>query len=84
MAEGRPPRFLISDHGSQFRSAFGRSCKRYRITHIRGSVGVWQLNAKVERFFRTLKTWQRRTWMAPSQRSILRRLDAFSEWYNEH
>ena len=45
---------------------------------------MWQLNAKVERFFRTFKTWQRRAWMAPSQRSIQRRLDAFREWYNEY
>jgi len=81
--EGRSPRFIISDHGSQFRNQFGCACERWGITHVRGKVGVWQLNAKIERFFRTLKAWQRTAWIVPNRRSVQRRLDAFRVWYNE-
>jgi len=82
--EGRSPRFIISDHGAQFRNSFGRACEQRGIKHVRGKVGVWQLNAKIERFFRTLKAWQRRAWIAPNPRSVQRRLDAFCAWYNEY
>lgn len=51
------PRYLISDHGSQFRTGFTEHCQRLGIRHVRGKVSVWQLNAKVERFFRTVKQW---------------------------
>jgi len=63
--ERAAPRFLNSDHGTQFRGRFQRVCQSWGATHVRGTVGVWQLNAEVERFFRTLKAWQRRAWMAP-------------------
>jgi len=80
----RSPRIIISDHGAQFRNSFGRACEQRGIKHVRGKVGVWQLNAKIERFFRTLKAWQRRAWIAPNPRSVQRRLDAFCAWYNEY
>jgi len=81
--EGRSPRFIISDHGAQFRKQFGSACEQWGIRHVRGKVGVWQLNAKIERFFRTLKAWQRMAWIVPNRRSVQRRLDAFRVWYNE-
>ena len=82
--EGASPRFVISDHGAQFRKQFRRACEQWGATHVRGKVGVWQLNAKIERIFRTLKAWQRRTWMVPRCQSVQNRLDAFRLWYNEH
>lgn len=81
--EGTSPRFVIIDHGAQFRKQFSRACEQWEATHVRGKVGVWQLNSKVERIFRTVKSWQRRTWMAPRCQSVQTRLDAFQLWYNE-
>ena len=81
---GASPMFLISDHGSQFRRRFREECKRQGIKHVRGKVRVWQLNAKIERFFRTLKSWMRSTWMIPSTDGMQRRLNEYQVWYNEH
>jgi len=69
------PRFLISDHGSQFRRRFKEACEQQGIKHVKGKVRVWQLNGKIERFFRTMKSWMRSTWMIPSRDGIQRRLD---------
>jgi len=78
------PMFLISDHGSQFRRRFKEACEHQGIIHVRGKVRVWQLNAKIERFFRTLKSWMRSTWMIPSTDGMQRRLNEYRIWYNEH
>ena len=48
---GAGPRFLITDHGSQFRSRIHGSIGAIGVTHIRCHVRTWQLNAKVERLF---------------------------------
>tara|TARA_R110002073_G_scaffold206775_1_gene366753 strand:+ start:309992 stop:310996 length:1005 start_codon:yes stop_codon:yes gene_type:complete len=77
---GASPMFLISDNGSQFRRRFMEACKRQGIKHVR----VWQLNAKIERFFRTMKGWMRSTWMIPSTDGMQRRLNEYQIWYNEH
>ncbi len=78
------PKFLISDHGSQFRRRFKEACDKQGIKHVRGQVRAWQINAKVERFFRTLKSWMRSTWMIPSTEGMQRRLNEYQIWYNEH
>ena len=78
------PKFLISDHGSQFRRRFKEACEREGIIHVKGKVRVWQLNAKIERFFRTLKSWLRTTWMIPTTGGMQRRLDEYQMWYNVH
>ncbi|MEN1705225.1 MAG: DDE-type integrase/transposase/recombinase [Planctomycetota bacterium] len=77
------PRFLISDHGSQFRKEFAAYCRRLDTRHVRGKIGVWQLNAKIERFFRTFKQWQRRAWMPSKVEAVQKRVDTFLSWYNE-
>jgi len=81
---GTTPRFLISDRGSQFRVQFTDACRAQGIVHVRCKVRVWQLNAKIERFFRTLKSWLRPSCLIPTEARIQERLDEFQIWYNEH
>ncbi len=81
---GMTPRFLISDRGSQFREQFTDACEARGIKHVRCKVRDWQLNAKIERFFRTLKSWLRPSCLIPTEAWIQERLDEFQIWYNEH
>ena len=81
---GCAPRFMITDHGCQFRRRFRRALDARGIVHARSPVGTWQFNAKIERFFRSLKFWQRRTLLVPNVRSIQNRLDAYRVWHNAH
>jgi len=87
---GAAPRFIVTDHGTQFLTRFERLLAPLASTDVvRCRVGDWHLAGKVERFFRTLKWWARRklwAWFASRAaiaRAIQRRLDAFGEWYNE-
>ena len=79
---GASPRFLVTDHGSQFRSGFRASIESLGITHVRCQVRTWQLNAKVERVFKDVKLWVRRSAMPARTRAIQSRLDAYAKWYN--
>ncbi|GAB5496014.1 MAG: hypothetical protein Phyf2KO_10940 [Phycisphaerales bacterium] len=81
---GATPRFLVTDHGSQFRSGFRASIESLGVTHVRCQVRTWQLNAKVERVFKDLKTWVRRSAMPMSVKSIQRRIDAYANWHNRY
>ena len=81
--EGRP-RFLITDHGCQFRKVFEDKLYLLGVKFVQGRVGSWLINLKVERLFRTLKLWQRLSLMVLSNRSIQRRLDRYSVWYNRY
>ena len=78
------PKFLISDHGSKFRRRFKEACERQGIKHVKGKVRIWQLNGKIERFFRTMKSWMRSTWMIPSTEGMQKRLNEYQTWYNKH
>jgi transposase InsO family protein/transposase-like protein len=84
VTEASRPRFLITDHGSQFRSRFRRAVHGLGIEHIRCSVGHWQLNAKLERVNRTLKDWAHGAMLIPSTKAVQNRIDSFTEWFNEH
>lgn len=81
---GCMPRFMITDHGYQFRYRFRHALRARRVIPARSPVGTWQFNAKIERFFRSLKFWQRGTLLVPSVRLIQKRLDAYREWHNAH
>jgi len=81
---GCMPRFMITDHGCQFRCRFRHALRARRVIHARSPVGTWQFNAKIERFFRSLKFWQRGTLLVPSVRLIQKRLDAYRVWHNAH
>lgn len=83
---GAPP-VLITDHGCQFRKRFQRSLKESRgITVVKGrpeKERACRFNGKAERFFKTLKLWQRLTLFAWKISSIQRQLDIYRTWYNE-
>ena len=79
---GASPRFLVTDHGSQFRAVFLQRIESLGITHVRCQVRTWQLNAKVERVFKDMKSWVRRSAMPVSAQAIQSRLDAYAEWHN--
>jgi transposase InsO family protein len=91
VAAGGAPRFIVTDHGTQFRSLFEHSLTSLaNTTIVRCRVHDFRLNGKVERFFRTMKEWARLTlfaWFADRQavaRSMQKRLDTFARWFNEH
>ncbi len=82
------PRFLVTDHGCQFRVRFRRAVRWLGIDPVRGKVRSWTFNGKVERLFRTLKLWWRLSlfgWAAGKAgiaRRMQVRLDVFRDWYN--
>ena len=80
--EGVRPRFVITDHGSQFRETFRAAIDDLGITHVRCSAGAWHLNAKEERVNGSPKAWARRAMLLPSIDAIRRRLAAYAEWHN--
>ena len=82
--EGQSARFLISDRGSQFRRRFSKACVSEDIWHISSKVRCWQINAKIERFFRTMKLWARMARMVPTQPRMQKRLEQYRAWYNQH
>jgi len=76
------PRFLVTDHGTQFRSRFRQAVKRKGVAHVQGRVRSCQFNGKLERWVRTFRIWQRVTLFAWRLPSIQRKLDIYREWYN--
>jgi len=76
------PRFLVTDHGCQFGPRFRRALARKAVALVKGRRRSCQFNGKVERFFRTLRLWQRVTLFAWRLTSIQRKLDLFRAWYN--
>jgi transposase InsO family protein len=78
------PRFIITDHGAQFREQFHAALDRKGIRHVRGRVRAPYLNGKMERAFRTFKLWWRLVLTGLARSSIQRRLDHYHHWYNQH
>ena len=88
MAQFGAPRFMITDRGSQFRETFADLVRDLKlgIDVVRGPVKRPQFNGKIERFFRSLKLWQRPAsgeWIAHLH-FVQRCLDSFRDWYNGH
>jgi transposase InsO family protein len=77
-----PPRFLITDHGCQFRQKFRAALRRHGVTLVKGRVRSACFNGKVERFFRTLKLWLRLSLLGLKTDALQRRLDVYRHWYN--
>ena len=80
---GTAPRFLITDHGPQFKKVCRAAARSLGTTPVHSRVGGWQLNAKIERQFRTMKHWRRRAVLPLGRRALQRRLDAYRHWYND-
>ena len=80
------PKYIISDHGTQFTDdRFGRWCTRRGIRQRFGAVGKYGSIAVVERFIRTLKTECTRRLLVSYQRAALRReLALYVGWFNGH
>ena len=82
------PRFIITDHGSQFGETFAKLVLglNFGIDVVRGPARHPEFNGKVERLFRTLKLWQRVACALciPNHNGIQLYLDRFREWYNTH
>ncbi|MEL6797349.1 MAG: DDE-type integrase/transposase/recombinase [Planctomycetota bacterium] len=76
------PRFLVTDHGSQFRAQFRRRVQGLGLTHVRCQVRTWHLNAKVERVFRDVKQWAKRSWLPLTTAAIQHRLDGYRDWHS--
>ncbi|MEO0629903.1 MAG: DDE-type integrase/transposase/recombinase, partial [Planctomycetota bacterium] len=78
------PRFLVTDHGSQFRARFHSRVQGLGLTHVRCQIRTWHLNAKVERVFRDVKQWARRSWLPLTTAAIQRRIDGYRDWHNRY
>jgi len=78
------PRFVITDHGTQFRRQFRSAMKRTGIIPVQARVRAPYLNGKIERAFRTFRVWWRLALTGLRQRGIRRRLDDFGAWFNEY
>ena len=77
------PRRLITDHGGEFQNQFKQGLNELGIEHIRGPVRTPCFKGKIERFFRTLRIWQRSTWLLPNHQNLQKRLASFQLWYNQ-
>ena len=79
------PRFVVTDHGCQFRAWFKAAMELMEIEVVKGRRGrAAQFNGKCERFVKTFKIWQRATLFAWKLDWIQRRLNVYRQWYNEH
>ena len=78
------PRFVITDHGTQFGRKFRSAMKKTGIIPVQARVRAPYLNGKIERAFRTFRVWWRLVLTGLTQRGIQRRLDDFRSWLNEY
>ena len=82
------PRFIITDHGCQFRETFASLVRGLNlgIDVVRGPARHPEFNGKVERLFRTVRLWQRVACALciPKPNYIQPHLYHFQEWYNNH
>jgi transposase InsO family protein len=78
------PRFVITDHGTQFRRQFRSAMKKMGIIPVQARVRAPYLNGKIERAFRTFRVWWRLVFTGLTQRGIQRRPDGLAAWFNEH
>ncbi|MEM9084218.1 MAG: integrase core domain-containing protein, partial [Planctomycetota bacterium] len=78
------PRFIITDRGGQFQKSFHLALIQRGVKHARSPPRVWQLNAKAEMFFWSLKRWWRVSLTPPNLGAIQNRLDAYEVWHNRY
>lgn len=86
-AQGRPPRCIVTDKGSQFKCrSYRRWCKRRRVRARFGYLGEPFSIAVTERFIRSMKQecFYRLPFLPLTMAGMRRELTAFCTWYNEH
>ena len=76
------PRFLVVDNGSQFRKQFRKAIKALGIEPFSRKYKSMLLNGKIERWFRTMKLWQRLSMLTNLPEKAAAQLEVFREWYN--
>jgi putative transposase len=81
-----PPKYLISDKGTQFWSERFRSwCSGRGIRQRFGAVGRYGSIAIIERFFRSLKSECIRRILVPLEKDHFRQeISLYCDWYNRH
>jgi hypothetical protein len=82
MKQHGKPRFIVCDHGGQFRKRFRESVKDLGIALVQGQPHHPEFNGKVERFFKTFKLWQRVALLFTSTESLQLAIENFRNWYN--
>jgi len=82
---GRRPKYVISDHGRQFRcKSFRQWCRRQRIRPRFGAVGEYGSLAVIERFMRSLKAECTRQILVPLRLDAVRReIALYIVWHNQ-
>ena len=85
-AAGTTPKYIITDHGTQFTDeGFERWCSRRGIRQRFGAVGKYGSIAIGERLIRSLKNECTRRLLVPYHRNAFRReLAMYVHWYNGH
>ncbi|MFH1023880.1 MAG: hypothetical protein V1809_10900 [Planctomycetota bacterium] len=78
------PKFLVTDHGTQFCGRFRKTVKRkLDIRPVRGRIRFgYFMNGKIERFFRSFRIWSRLVLFSRTMNGIQKRLDIYRDWYN--
>lgn len=76
------PRFLVTDHGPLFRKRFKKAIERRGTYLINGKAYSPEFNGKIERWFRTLKIWQRISLPFLSLGKVQAQLETHRDWYN--
>jgi len=77
------PRFVITDHGTQFRRQFRTAMEKADSIVVQARVRAPHLNGKIERTFRTFRGWWRLVLTGLTLRGVQRRIDDFGHWFNE-
>lgn len=76
IAEFGASRFVITDHGSQFRRRFKAAMAKRGIRHVRGRVPMSFLNGKCERWFKTFRVW----WRSHRPHNVIRGWTPVEAW----
>ena len=64
------PRFVITDHGTQFWRQFRSAMKKMGTIPVQDRVRAPYLNGKIERAFRTFRIWWRLVLTGLTQRGV--------------
>jgi hypothetical protein len=80
----RPPKYMITDQGVQFRDAYRAWCDKHRVKPRFGAVGKTASLAVVERVHRTIKSEGLRRILLPLRaEDMLVEVELVVRWYNE-